>query len=197
MKPRTPRSFSLVGDYGPAAPGGRDSAPGRRLSFLFGNTALNQSNNPSNIHEGPKALSPHQVVDMADSLRSPILAHDTFDDDAPPTSLSRSSSYRKPRSATTFSAAKQSEYTLQQQQQDEKDRLAEQLELEPVDYVEMHDDVLLPYVERPAEVAELFEVPYNVSVYYDFAVNLCLTTRPAPGRTLGHHQANLSDRIAG
>jgi hypothetical protein len=37
------------------------------------------------------------------------------------------------------------------------------MELEPVEYVEMNEDVLLPYVDRPSEVAELVAQPSNVS----------------------------------
>lgn len=40
---------------------------------------------------------------------------------------------------------------------------AEPLELEPMEYVEMQDDVFLPYVDRPTEVDELLEHPSNVS----------------------------------
>jgi len=105
---------------------------------------------PLNIHEGPKALSPDQVVSLAESLRSPLLAHDP--EDKPP-SLSRSSSYRKRAGFGRRDGAGQ--------EQREKDKAAEHLELEPVDYVEMQDDVLLPFVDRPTEVAELFENPYN------------------------------------
>lgn len=152
-RPRNARPVSLVDAYGPASPGGVGATPTRRLSFLFGNSAVNQSGsiaNPLNIHEGPKPLSPGEVVNLAESLRSPILALD--EEDRPP-SLSRSSSYRR-RGTTAFGGRSPLE-SMQEQ---------DQLELEPVEYVEMQDDVLLPFVDRPTEVAELFENPYNVSL---------------------------------
>lgn len=49
----------------------------------------------------------------------------------------------------------QTQTPLQQQHQE--------MELEPVEYVEMNEDVLLPYVDRPSEVAELVAQPSNVS----------------------------------
>ncbi len=149
-RPRTPRAISLVDAYGPASPGGFASSPGRRLSFLFGNNGANSSgpsSNPLNIHEGPKLLSPEEVVSFAESLRSPVLAQD--DEDRPP-SLSRSSSYRR-RGPGTVGGRAAPEPAHEQREE----KIPEQLELEPVEYVEMQDDVLLPFVGFPIPFARV------------------------------------------
>jgi hypothetical protein len=128
------------------------------MSVLLGTTPGSTGpagSTPWNIHEGPKSLSPDQVVELAESLKSPVLAHDQEEEKQ--SSLSRSSSYRR---RTAFGGQGAYDAAAQQQQR-EKDKVAEQLELEPVEYVEMQDDVLLPFVDRPAEVAELFENAYN------------------------------------
>ena len=68
-------------------------------------------------------------------------------------SLARGTSFGRRESETSIVSK-----TLDGQQQQQPD-----LELEPVEYVEMNEDVLLPYVDRPSEVAELVEQPSNVS----------------------------------
>src|SRR4051794_29560236 len=73
------RSKSLVERRGPASAGGVDSKSTRRMSVLLGTNPGSvgpAASTPLNIHEGPKALSPDQVVSLAESLRSPLLAHD-------------------------------------------------------------------------------------------------------------------------
>jgi hypothetical protein len=137
------------------------------MSVLLGTTPGSTGpagSTPWNIHEGPKSLSPDQVVELAESLKSPVLAHEQEEEKQ--SSLSRSSSYRR---RTAFGGQGAHDAAAQQQQR-EKDKAAEQLELEPVEYVEMQDDVLLPFVDRPAEVAELFENAYNVSATRRLAV---------------------------
>lgn len=148
--PKGAGPFSLSSSYGPASPGGVTSAPGTRTSFLFGPQPgpMSGSDAPLNIHEQPKLMSPGEVVQLAESLKSPVLSDNRLP------SLSRSGSYRDRNAA----AAKDREREKRQQKEEE-------LALEPVEYVEMDDDVLLPFVDRPSEVAELIQQPGNVGFF--------------------------------
>lgn len=126
----------------------KTSDSGHRASFLFDTPIGDPVRSPLvgaiNIHEQHKNLSPEQVVELVDSLKSPVLAGDRSS-----TSMSRSGSMKRLRLDSDVSLASKA--------------LDDRTELEPVEYVEMNDDVLLPYVDRPSEVAELIEQPNNVS----------------------------------
>ena len=135
-----------------------NSTPVTRTSFLFDQT--HHHHQPGNIHEGEKNLSPEQVMMLVEGLRSPVLASSQNEHSLPrraglsrSSSLARGTSFGRRESETSIVSK-----TLDGQQQQQPD-----LELEPVEYVEMNEDVLLPYVDRPSEVAELVEQPSNVS----------------------------------
>lgn len=155
-------------------------------------------------------LSPEQVVEIAESLKSPVMKSE--DDDALSTSasssfggrLSRSSSGRRhlQRSGSGASLnrgsfnrdkfASEMSFTTPEDERRGSAPIqsqAEPMELEPVEYVEMGDDVFLPYVDRPSEVAELFEHPSNVSVSSNLtrcsAKSRSITARPGRLSQLG------------
>jgi hypothetical protein len=125
-----------------------------RASFLFesmgGNGRVSSGSlktcNPLNIHQETKNLSPDQVLELVQGLRSPVLAA------TPQNELDTKSSRfsNRDRRGSDVSLAS-------------KAAGGEGTELEPVEYVEMNDDVLLPYVDRAAEVKELMEQASNVS----------------------------------
>lgn len=85
-----------------------------------------------------KVLSPDEVLDLARGLMSPVAAHDG-------PSLRR-------RKSTGGSVASRPEKK-------------EPIELEPVEYIQMDYQTLLPFSDRPKEVAELLEHPVNGDMY--------------------------------
>ncbi len=122
-----------------------------------------ERSNPLNLHEEVKPLTPEEVVALAEMIRSPVLAAtDSDEENGKPSSLSRSSSFKRTgsmkRPRTTSTASYKAKMDAQAEAEKQK-----QLELEPVEYVEMNDDVLLPFVDRPTEVAELIQSSQNVS----------------------------------
>ncbi|KAJ9093928.1 hypothetical protein QFC19_008162 [Naganishia cerealis] len=165
---------------GPASAGGYAGTPGARTSFLFDPGYYESATAPSNIH-AQKMLSPEQVVEIAESLKSPIMKSD--DDDAVFSSsvggrLSRNSSYSRrnlKRSGSGGSLNKGSfnrgrfsgdlSFTPHDEEVSAPPASVaappEPMELEPMEYVEMNEDVFLPYIDRPAEVAELLDLPSN------------------------------------
>ncbi|KAJ9100504.1 hypothetical protein QFC21_003543 [Naganishia friedmannii] len=165
---------------GPSSAGGFAGTPGTRTSFLFDPGYFDSTTAPGNIHE-QKMLSPEQVVEIAQSLKSPVMKSD--DDDAGfPSSLggrlSRNSSYTRRSLKRSGSGASLNKGSFNRGRfsgdlsftpQDDEARAPptpasvqpEPMELEPMDYLEMNDDVFLPYVDRPSEVAELLELPNN------------------------------------
>ena len=175
FSPTSPSPFARSlgpADLGPsdsAAPGAQQTADyhhttpsSHRASFLFDQQA---AQNPHNhIHSESKNLSPDQVMELVQGLRSPVLA--THQDEIPPAStpkrsgLSRSSSLARIRAESEISNVSRA---LDEGKTGPSGDAAGGLELEPVEYVEMNDDVLLPFVDRVAEVAELVEQPSNVS----------------------------------
>lgn len=134
-------------------------------------------------------LNPEQIVEFAESLKSPVLKSE--DDEAISSSvsgslggqLSRSSSGRR-HLKRSGSGASLSRGSFNREKfvndmsftspEDERRGSApaqaqtEPMELEPVEYVEMGDDVYLPYVDRAAEVAELLAHPSNVRFSCDY-----------------------------
>ncbi|WVQ97991.1 hypothetical protein IAU59_005111 [Kwoniella sp. CBS 9459] len=91
-----------------------------------------------------KIFSPDEVVDIAKSLSSPVLMPEGGFKGA---ELKR----RKSAGASSRPGTKEAE----------KPPVA----LEPVEYVQMDEDVLLPYVERPAEIEELVNHPANQKLF--------------------------------
>lgn len=190
------RGATSIEGWGPSSSiGGYVGTPGARTSFLFDRGHHDPITAPSNIHD-QKMLSPEQVVEIAESLKSPVLKSE--EDDAFSTSfssslggrLSRSSSGRRnhQRSGSGPSLNRGGSFNRGKFASDlsfttpEDERRAssstpgqqEPLELEPMEYVEMNDDVFLPYVDRPAEVDELLDQPSNVSFIYKFWSNRML-----------------------
>jgi hypothetical protein len=180
-------SIPIRGSSGARGYASASGSIGGRTSLLFDRSYTDQKATPANIHE-QKMLSPEQVVEIAESLKSPVLKSE--DDDAMFTSasssfggrLSRSSSGRRnlQRSGSGASLNRGSfnrdkfvsdmSFTSSQDERRESSEIqaqSEPMELEPIEYVEMGDDVFLPYVDRPTEVAELFEHPSNVSTSPD------------------------------
>jgi hypothetical protein len=94
-----------------------------------------------------KVMSPEEVLDVARSLASPVAL--------PEGGLKRAElKRRKSAGATSRSSSKASPSP-------EKPPLA----LEPVEYVQLDDNTLLPFVERPQEVAELMQHPSNTALF--------------------------------
>ena len=200
-------------DLGPldsAAPGAQQTADyhhptpsSHRASFLFDQQAAQNLHN--HIHSESKNLSPDQVMELVQGLRSPVLA--THQDEIPPAStpkrsgLSRSSSLARIRAESEVSNVSRA---LDEGKAGAGGEAAGGLELEPVEYVEMNDDVLLPFVDRVAEVAELVEQPSNVSSQTCAGLAPSLDEHVAetseflsrvPGRTLRDHPPDLSQTI--
>jgi hypothetical protein len=82
-----------------------------------------------------KTLSPEEVVELAKSLNSPTM-------DAPPNLQRRKS---------LGASSKKVQEEIQS--------------LEPVEYVQLDEDTLLPFVDRPAEVLELMQHPSNQALF--------------------------------
>ncbi|WVF69948.1 hypothetical protein IAT40_004733 [Kwoniella sp. CBS 6097] len=91
-----------------------------------------------------KIFSPDEVVDIAKSLSSPVLM---------PQGGFKGAELKRRKSAGASSRPGSKEV--------EKPPVA----LEPVEYVQMDEDVLLPFVERPAEVADLANHPANEKLF--------------------------------
>lgn len=134
------------------------STPTMRTNLLF-NQAGSVPGQGINIHQGGKQLTPEQVLELVEGLKSPSLAPADKDAIVSPKkgSLSRSNSMkdvfgRRGRSGSDVSL------TSKAGAKAEKDEA-----LEPLEYVQMNDDVLLPYVDRPEEVEELLSQGGNVS----------------------------------
>ncbi|KAJ9122271.1 hypothetical protein QFC22_001691 [Naganishia vaughanmartiniae] len=177
------RSFAIpirgASSYnGPSSAGGFMGTPGARTSFLFDPGYHESAMAPANIHD-QKMLSPEQVVEIAEGLKSPVMKNDEEDAFFPSSlggKLSRNSSYSRRNHKRSGSGASLNKGSFNRGRfsgdlsftpQDEEVRApptpasaqVEPMELEPMDYLEMSDDCFLPYVDRPTEVAELLELP--------------------------------------
>ena len=91
-------------------------------------------------------MSPEEVLDVARGLASPV---------AIPEGGFKGAELKRRKSAGATSRKGINDSTSP-----EKPPLA----LEPVEYVQMDDDTLLPFVDRPAEVSELIEHPSNAAL---------------------------------
>lgn len=137
--------------------------PVTRTSFLFDAAHHHHHHQSGNIHDGEgKNLSPEQVMMLVEGLRSPVLASSAQEGHSLPKrqGLSRSNSLAR---GSFGHGRRESDTSMGGGQQQQQQQQQQELELEPVEYVEMNEDVLLPYVDRPSEVAELVEQPSNVS----------------------------------
>lgn len=149
-------------DFGSAGPLTPSTSSGMKAGFLFesgssGGYSSPSGSNPTNIHQNHHTLTPDQVLELAEGLKSPVLAAQEHDG-LPArslSSLSRNNSFTRGRRLGSDSGLSSKVNT----------RAEEPVELEPVEYVEMNDDVLLPYVNRPEEVAELISQPNNQELF--------------------------------
>jgi hypothetical protein len=94
-----------------------------------------------------KTLSPEEVVELAQAIMSPVAAPSSPDK---ATGLQR----RKSTGGAASMSRKQSMSAVHKQS----------IELEPVDYVQMDEDTLLPFSDRPSQVAELLNNPVNADM---------------------------------
>ncbi|ODN73643.1 hypothetical protein L198_08268 [Cryptococcus wingfieldii CBS 7118] len=97
------------------------------------------SGNGRNVQKD-KLFSPEQVVELARSINSPKTASSP---------LHRAKSARSLRSFGSFDGSPETP----------------QAELEPVEYMQMEEDVLLPFIDRPSEVADLIAHPSNTKLF--------------------------------
>ncbi|ODN82301.1 hypothetical protein L202_02580 [Cryptococcus amylolentus CBS 6039] len=98
-----------------------------------------RSGNGRNVQKD-KLFSPEQVVELARSINSPKAALSP---------LHCAKSARSLRSFGSFDGSPE----------------RPQAELEPVEYMQMEDDVLLPFIDRPSEVADLIAHPSNTKLF--------------------------------
>ncbi|TYJ51404.1 hypothetical protein B9479_008026 [Cryptococcus floricola] len=98
-----------------------------------------RSGNGRNVQKD-KLFSPEQVVELARSINSPKTASSP---------LHRAKSARSLRSFGSFDGSPE----------------RPQAELEPVEYMQMEEDVLLPFIDRPSEVADLIVHPSNTKLF--------------------------------
>lgn len=101
-----------------------------------------------------KTMSPTEIWELANSLKSPV---------AIPEGGFKGAELKRRKSAGSTASRKSSHHSLtalaDSSPQDPP------LALEPVEYVQLDDDVLLPYVDRPAEVAELIDHQANYALF--------------------------------
>lgn len=112
---------------------------GSRTSFLFQSAADRGAAEGNNIHEYPKPLSPAEVFALAEGLRSPL----------------------QPSSSVPALTADDERGGAPLSFKEHRKSFAD----ESVSCVEMSDDILLPYIDRPSEVAELIQQPGNVDFF--------------------------------
>ena len=99
-----------------------------------------------------KAMSPEEVVDIARSLMSPVVI---------PEGGFKGAELKRRKSAGATSSRRGSELSMSSTTSPEKPPLA----LEPVEYVQLDDETLLPFVDRPAEVLELISHSSNEKLF--------------------------------
>ncbi|WVQ76109.1 hypothetical protein IAR50_005751 [Cryptococcus sp. DSM 104548] len=131
-----PRRSFAASSFG-ASPSTRPSALPVPEAVNKGSAHRVESRSSHRNVQKDKMFSPEQVVELARSINSPKAA-------ASP--LHRAKSARSLRSF-------------------ENSPEKEQAELEPVEYVQMEEDVLLPFVDRASEVADLIAHPSNVKLF--------------------------------
>ena len=96
-----------------------------------------------------KTMTPEEVVDVARGLISPV---------AVPEGGFNGAELKRRKSA---GASSRRSFGGKETSAPEKPPMA----LEPVEYVQLDDETLLPYVERPAEVSELLKHPSNEKLF--------------------------------
>lgn len=126
----SPLSTSLKSLPEPFSPHGNDA----------GNRITHDRHVSDNINTQRKTMSPEEVVDIARSLASPVVI---------PQGGFNGAELKRRKSAGAVSRRGTTSETVSP----EKPPLA----LEPVEYVLLADDTLLPFVDRPEEVKDLLE----------------------------------------
>jgi len=119
------------------SPGGPDAV--HRITQLYG------TDNDVGIQR--KTLTPEEVVEVARGLSSPVMVPE--------------GGFKQTELKRRKSAGPANRRTQQEAAQPENPPVA----LEPVDYVQLDDETLLPFVDRPAEVAELLKHPSNEKMF--------------------------------
>jgi hypothetical protein len=100
-----------------------------------------------------KTMSPKEVWDLANQLKSPV---------AIPEGGFKGAELKRRKSGGSMASRRSSHsLTAVTDSSPQEPPLA----LEPVEYVQLDDDVLLPYVDRPVEVAELIAHPANDQLF--------------------------------
>lgn len=122
------------------SPGGPDAV--HRITQLY-------SDNDVGIQR--RTLSPEEVVEVARSLSSPVMV--------PEGGFKRSELKRRKSAGSTFRRTPRTP----EDPNSPDDQVS--IALEPVEYVQLDDDTLLPFVERPAEVAELLSHASNEKMF--------------------------------
>lgn len=130
-------SASLKSLPEPFSPHGPDAA----------NRITHERQQSDNISIQRKTMSPEEVVDIARSLASPVVI---------PQGGFKGAELKRRKSAGLTGRRGTSETTSP-----EKPPLA----LEPVEYVQLDDETLLPFVDRPIEVKELSEHHSNSALF--------------------------------
>jgi len=125
----------------PYTPGGPDAV--HRITQLYG------SDNDVGMQR--KTLTPEEVVEVARGLSSPV---------AVPEGGFKGSDLKR-RKSSGYSHRRNRSSGAIEPDSPEKPPIA----LEPVDYVQLDDDTLLPFVDRPAEVKELLHYPSNEKMF--------------------------------
>lgn len=116
------------------------------------------------------AMTPEAIFDLANSLKSPV---------AMPEGGFKGAELKRRKSAGS-SVSRRSSHSFALTETSPGDP---PIALEPVEYVQLEDDVLLPFVDRPEEVAELIEHPNNETLF-----TMLKTTFPK-GAARDHWQA--------
>lgn len=120
------------------SPGGPDAV--HRITQLYG------TDNDVGIQR--KTLTPDEVVEVARGLSSPVMV--------PEGGFKRSELKRRKSAGPSSRRNRENPQTPEE---------AAPVALEPVEYVQLDDDTLLPFVDRPAEVVELLNHPSNEKMF--------------------------------
>jgi hypothetical protein len=121
----------------------RDSLPPRRPSTLsLAGSGAGLGSSPAHS----KTLSPDEILNLAKGLMSPVLAGDHVE-------IGGSRLAGLTRRKSTGGSVSRSQL--------HSEPVNEPIELEPVEYVQMDGDSLLPFSDRPKQVEELLHKPMN------------------------------------
>jgi len=112
---------------------------------------LPRSDDDDKIGIQNRVLSPEEVLQLARSLDSPVIA-----------SADKPEKGELRRRKSAGSATSRHSISGHEAEEEEKKK---QMALEPVEYVQMDDDTLLPFMERPKEVSELVTHPSNEKMF--------------------------------